>query len=46
MKGMRYENSFAAVVHHVFTQYSLRAGEKIFGRKGVDAADKEMETLE
>jgi hypothetical protein len=45
MTGKSYEQTFANVVHHVMTQYSMKAGIKKFGDRGVDAAYAEMEQL-
>ena len=45
LSGKSYEQIFANVVHHVMTQYSLKAGIKKFGKKGEDAAYEELEQL-
>ena len=45
MKGESYELTFANVVHHVMIQYSMKAGIKKFGDRGVDAAYAELEQL-
>ena len=45
MLGQRHDKSFGMIVEHIFTQCSLKAGERKFGREGSNAAQKEMDQL-